>query len=63
MPELIFSCFVFSKHYHDDTLKGEGEGRRLKKIKHKHVKEKRPQSTFVLEVLLGIKFSALGFPK
>lgn len=33
VPELIFSCFVFSKHHHDDTLKGEWEGRRLKKIK------------------------------
>lgn len=40
MPELIFSCFVFSKHHHDDALKGEGEGRRLKKTQRKEAKEK-----------------------
>lgn len=46
VPELIFPCFVFSKHYHDDTLKGRGDGvrpkkkKRTKNPKRKHVKEK-----------------------
>lgn len=33
VPELIFPCFVFSKHNHDDTLKGEWKGVIFKKKK------------------------------